>query len=121
MVMSFRKIVKPGDLNPANCLFGGQMMKWLDEAAAIYATCQLKTKQIVTKRVSDLIFENPAYQGDIIEFFCSMKRYGRTSFTVEVLARTKELDGPSRHIVTADVVFVSVDNNGKSTPHRYKE
>jgi acyl-CoA hydrolase len=120
-IMSFRKMVKPEDLNPSNRLFGGEIMRWLDEAAAMYAACQLKTNKIVTIKVSELLFKSPGYQGDVVEFFCKTIRVGKSSFTVGVTAKTKEIDTPSREIVTAELVFVSIDENGKPTPHNLKE
>ena len=36
-----RKIVKPQDLNPNGTLFGGAVLSWIDEEAAIYVLCQL--------------------------------------------------------------------------------
>ena len=41
-----RKLVKPGDLNPRRTLFGGQVLKWIDEEAAIFAICQLGSPNI---------------------------------------------------------------------------
>jgi hypothetical protein len=35
-----RKWVKPEDLNPNGALFGGSLLRWIDEEAAIYAICQ---------------------------------------------------------------------------------
>ena len=32
-----RKWVKPEDLNPNGTLFGGSLLRWIDEEAAIYA------------------------------------------------------------------------------------
>ena len=93
-------------------------MKWLDEAAAIYAACQLRTTRLVTKCVSSLTFDNPAYQGDIVEFYCETERVGKTSFTVKVRARTKELGcAAARNIVTAKIIFVSIGEDGKPVPH----
>ncbi len=116
--MSFRKIVRPTDLNAADCLFGGQMMKWLDEAAAIFATCKLETKSLVTLKVSECRFFSPAFNGDIIEFFCSVKKFGKTSLTVKVEANTKTIGSSNpEHIVTATVVFVTVDCNGRPERH----
>lgn len=123
--MSFRKLVMPKDLNPSNRLFGGRMMEWLDEAAAIYASCKLDTDQLVTLKVSELLFQNPGHQGDIIEFFCSTEAAGDKSFTVKVVAKTKPLgnyiDTDSKHIVTANIIFVAIDNKGRTVPHNYKE
>ncbi len=36
-----RKWIKPEDLNPNGTLFGGSLLKWIDEEAAIYAIVQL--------------------------------------------------------------------------------
>ena len=46
-----RKWVKPEDLNANGTLFGGSLLKWIDEEAAIYAMCQLDNKRVVTKRI----------------------------------------------------------------------
>ena len=49
-----RKWIKPEDLNPNGSLFGGTLLKWIDEEAAIYTVCQLDTKAIVTKYISEI-------------------------------------------------------------------
>jgi len=33
-----RKWIKPEDLNPNGSLFGGRLLSWIDEEAAIFAT-----------------------------------------------------------------------------------
>ena len=37
MIYRTRKLIKPSDLNPRGTLFGGQLLKWIDEEAAILA------------------------------------------------------------------------------------
>jgi len=32
-----RKLIKPGDLNANNTLFGGTLLKWIDEEAGIFS------------------------------------------------------------------------------------
>ena len=44
-----RKWVKPEDLNPNGTLFGGSLLRWIDEEAAIYAIVQLGNQRVVTK------------------------------------------------------------------------
>ncbi len=41
-----RKLIKPEDLNAGHTLFGGQLLKWIDEEAAIYAMCQLNNRRV---------------------------------------------------------------------------
>jgi len=49
-----RKLVKPEDLNPRKTLFGGRVLQWIDEEAAIFAICQLGSSNIVTKAMSEI-------------------------------------------------------------------
>ena len=48
-----RKWVKPEDLNPNGTLFGGSLLAWIDEEAALYTVVQLENKHIVTKFISE--------------------------------------------------------------------
>ena len=102
-----RKLIKPEDLNAGGTLFGGQLLKWIDEEAAIYAICQLETNCLVTKHIGEISFESPALKGDIVEFGLETKAVGRTSITVSCLVRNK---ATKKTICFADdVVFVKVD------------
>ena len=56
-----RKVVKPGDLNPMNALFGGRLLEWVDEECFIYCGCQLKHTRLVTKFISEINFASPAH------------------------------------------------------------
>ena len=120
LLMTYRKLVKPEDLNPANRLFGGRIMEWADEAAAIYAMCQMRTKNIVTLKVSEILFKNPAQQGDILEFFCQKKHIGSTSMTIELFIYRKEIPGKLEDpemILQCDFTFVALNADGRPTPH----
>jgi len=119
--MTYRKLVAPEDMNPADRLFGGRIMQWADEAVALYAMCQMKTKSIVTLKVSEILFKNPAYRGDILEFYTKNKKVGKSSLQVECVVKRKaipqkEVDALDT-ILQCDFTFVSIDENGHSTPH----
>ncbi|MDC3181432.1 acyl-CoA thioesterase, partial [Flavobacteriaceae bacterium] len=62
-----RKWVKPEDLNPNGTLFGGRLLEWIDEEAALYTIIQLENSRIVTKYISEINFMSSAKQGDIVE------------------------------------------------------
>jgi len=110
-----RKLVSPPDLNPANTLFGGQLLRWIDEEAAIYAMCQLNTNHVVTKFMSEIDFIAPAYQGDIIEIGAEVIALGRTSITLRCEVRIKDTDVI---VIKIDkIVLVYVDQNGRPKPH----
>ena len=90
-------------------------MSFLDEEAAIYAMCQLDTKSIVTKLISEINFESPARQNDVIEIGVETISLGRTSITLRAEIRNKDT---GRSICKIEkIVFVSVDSEGKPTPH----
>lgn len=120
-ILTYRRLVKFEDLNQTGRLFGGRLMEWIDEAAAMYAMCQLQTKKIVTLKVSELIFKEPIDNGDILEFFASTKHIGRTSFTVAMEVRKKAIqtDQTPSLALTCDLTFVTVDQEGHATPNRF--
>jgi acyl-CoA hydrolase len=113
-----RKLVKPGDLNPRGTLFGGQLLKWIDEEASIFAVCQLGDSNIVTKIMSEINFVKTAKTGDIIEFGMDIVSFGTTSVTLCCDVRNKKT---KESIIKIDkIVFVLLDENGKPTPHGKK-
>ena len=110
-----RKLIKYEDLNSRGSLFGGQLLKWIDEEASIYTICQLETNKIVTKLMSEINFMKPAYLNDVIEIGTDVVSFGRTSITLEVVARIKDT---KNEILKIDkIVFFSVDEDGRPTPH----
>lgn len=114
-----RKMVKGEDLNGAGNLFGGKALAWIDEEAAIYAFCQLKARNLVTKAMSTINFRSPAKQGDIIEIGCDVVRFGTTSVTVKCSMRNKTTH---QEIITVDeIVFVNLDDNGQPMAHGVSE
>ncbi|MCR8921998.1 acyl-CoA thioesterase [Dasania sp. GY-MA-18] len=113
-----RRIVKPTDLNPSNTLFGGQLLSWIDEEAAIFASCQMNTQMIVTKFISEIDFKKPAVSGDVIEFGLSVTNVGTTSLTVNCEVRKK---ATNEIIISIDkMVFVALDQQGMPTVYNYK-
>ena len=110
-----RKWIKPEDLNANHTLFGGKLLQWIDEEAALYAIIQLENPRTVTKYISEINFVNSAKQGDIIEIGIEVANFGRTSITLSCEVRNKMTH---KTIITIDkIVFVSLDENGNPQPH----
>lgn len=110
-----RKWVKPEDLNPNNSLFGGRLLQWIDEEAALYAIVQLGNRHIVTKFISEINFISAPKQGDMIEIEITAIDFGRTSLTMRCEVKNKMTKAM---ILTIDkLVFVNLDENGNPTPH----
>lgn len=110
-----RKMIMPAHLNGANNLFGGQALAWMDEEAAVFAACQLKDPNVVTKIISTVNFKAPAKRGDIVEIGCKLVEFGRTSITVSCAIRNKTTRA---EIVSVDkIVMVLLDGNGAPKAH----
>ena len=110
-----RKWIKPEDLNPNGTLFGGTLLRWIDEEAVIYAIVQLGNPNIVTKFISEINFVSSARQGDIIELGITATQFGNTSITLTCEVRNKIT---RKTILSIDkMVFVNLDSDGNPTPH----
>lgn len=109
-------------LNAGHSLFGGLLVQWVDEAASIYVMRLLGTRNVVTKKISEVIYDEPTYLGDILDIFMRVKDVGRTSITIEcvVQARKVEAHENTRTILNCNLVFVKVDGIGKPAPHNFK-
>ncbi|MBB4117912.1 acyl-CoA hydrolase [Mesonia hippocampi] len=110
-----RKWIKPEDLNPNGTLFGGRLLEWIDEEAALYAIIQLENPKTVTKFMSEIDFRSSAREGDIIEIGIDILKFGTASLTLTCQVRNKMTH---EVIIAIDkIVMVSLDENGKAIPH----
>jgi acyl-CoA hydrolase len=110
-----RKWVKPEDLNPNHSLFGGRLLQWIDEEAALYAIIQLENTKVVTKFISEINFISSARQGDIIEIGIEATHFGSSSITLRCEVRNKMTH---QTIITVDkIVMVNLDSDGNPAPH----
>lgn len=110
-----RKWVKPEDLNPNHSLFGGKLLAWIDEEAALYSIVQLENPRVVTKHMSEINFISSAKQGDIVEIGLDVVKFGNSSLVLKCEVRnmmTRET------IITIDTItMVSLGQDGKPVAH----
>ena len=110
-----RKWVKPEDLNANGTLFGGKVLAWIDEEAALYSIVQLENKKVVTKYMSEINFMSNAQKGDIIEIGIEVVKFGTTSITLNCEVRNKMTH---ESIVTVDnIIMVNLDDMGNPKAH----
>lgn len=110
-----RRLVKHADLNPNGTLFGGRMLEWIDEEAAIFTMCQLGNAKIVTAHMSDINFESTAVLGEVVEIGTALVKFGRSSITVSCEVRNKNTK--KTIISVGEIVFVNLGPDGKPMPH----
>lgn len=114
-----RKWVRPEDLNANGTLFGGSLLKWIDEEATIYAIVQMGNRRVVTKIMSEINFVASAQEGDIIEMGLTATEFGRSSLTMRAEVRNMIT---RNSILTIDrIVFVNLGDDGRPAPHGYSE
>lgn len=110
-----RKWIKPEDLNPNGTLFGGRLLEWIDEEAALYAIIQLENPRTVTKYMSEIDFRSSARIGDIIEIGIEAMSFGTASLTLRCEVRNKM----TRDVIISieRIVMVGLDEDGKALAH----
>ena len=114
-----QKWVRPEDLNANGTLFGGSLLKWIDEEATIYAIVQMGNRRVVTKIMSEINFVASAQEGDIIEMGLTATEFGRSSLTMRAEVRNMIT---RNSILTIDrIVFVNLGEDGRPAPHGFTE
>ncbi|MGB7948473.1 MAG: hotdog domain-containing protein [Candidatus Binatia bacterium] len=111
---TLRITMLPRDTNARGTIFGGVILSHIDLAGAIAASRQAP-RNFVTRAMREVGFIAPVYVGDVVSFYTSVLRHGRTSVTVQVLVeaeRSKEPWGQIK-VTEAEVVYVAVDAAGQ--------
>jgi acyl-CoA hydrolase len=114
-----RHTVMYPDCNTTNRLFGGRLMQWIDEAAGMYVRCQMQRDRVVTAQVDRLSFRRPTELGEIIEIYCKVLRFGRTSIQLAVVVTNLDPENPAarRTKLETQMVWVAVDEDGRPTAY----
>ena len=98
-------------------LFGGVMLSWLDEAGAIFACQACDTPRMVTKKISEVVFNKPVRPGQIIKIYGEVRGVGNRSITIHLEARRHSVyNGSQRTVLTTDMTFVRIDGDGEAIP-----
>lgn len=106
-------LVMPSDTNPAGNVHGGVIMKHIDNTAGIVAYRHARAN-VVTASIDRLDFHNPAFVGELLTLKANLNYVGRTSMEIGVRVEGENLlSGDVRHIASAYLTFVSLDENHK--------
>ena len=105
--------VFPNDLNSKYTVFGGLVMSLCDRTALIVAE-RHSGKTCVTAAVDSLNFLAPARAGDTLVVKAAVNRSWRSSMEIGVhVAAEDSFSGDTRHVVSAYLTFVALDDAGK--------
>ena len=105
-------IVRPNHLNAVGRLFGGILMQWIDEVAALTAKRHAH-RNVTTASVDNLRFLKGAYQNDVIIITGRITYVGRTSMEVQADTYIEDLEERRTHINQAFFTMVALDENDK--------
>jgi uncharacterized protein (TIGR00369 family) len=106
----------PSDANPYGNVHGGEIMKLIDACAGAAATRHARSR-VVTARIDELSFLAPVYVGHLVTAFASVNHVGRSSMEVGVRVDSEDLlTGTGAHVASAYLVFVAIDEAGRSVP-----
>ena len=106
---SLRVVPMPADANYHGDIFGGWIMSQADIAGSIPASPRARGR-VATVAVNSFTFKEPVLMGDLVSFFASITRVGRTSIgvDVEVYAQRNPTDEITVKVTEASLTYVAV-------------
>lgn len=114
--METYKLVMPENLNHYGRLFGGYMLKWVDEMAWVAATLDYPNHRFVTIGMDRVEFRHGVKEGTILRFVAERSRVGTTSISYQITVFRNHETDPQRAIFSTTVTMVNVDEDGNKTP-----
>lgn len=111
---TIRVAAMPSDANYSGDMFGGWIMGQVDIAGSIPALHRAKGR-VVTVAVNSFVFKEPIFMGDIVSFYATILKVGRTSITVdvEVYAQRDPAKPVCVKVTEATLTYVAVGDDRK--------
>jgi acyl-CoA hydrolase len=110
------RLMLPTDVNFAGNVFGGTVMRALDEVAYVVASRHAR-RNVVTASVDRMDFLAPLHLRDVVHFTGQVTYVGRSSMEIWVHIEAEDLYGTFRRTVgNAYVTMVALDEDGRPTP-----
>jgi acyl-CoA thioesterase YciA len=117
MELVLKVIPMPADCNASGDIFGGWVMAQVDLAGSVIPA-RYAQGRIATVAVKEFIFKQPVRPGDILSFYASTVRLGRTSVTVkvEVFAERLHIQRQYTKVTEATLTYVAITEQGAPRP-----
>ena len=110
------RMMMPMDANVAGNVFGGTILRLIDEIASIVAIRHAR-KNVVTASIDRMDFLAPVYVGDLLRLNASINYVHRTSMEVGVRVEAENpLTGQVRHTGTCLLTYVALDKDRRPAP-----
>lgn len=111
----FVRILTRANMNGADRLFGGDLLTWMDDTAAVSAR-RYANSAVTTACIERLRFLRPARQNETIVVSARVIWTGRTSMVVLVQAETEDLDGTRHPVADGYFTLVALDADERPRP-----
>ncbi len=109
-------VMMPYHANPAGNVNGGVIMQLIDDAAFVIATRYARTN-VVTASIERIDFHRPVHVGDLLTLKGCLNLTHRSSMEIGVRVISEDMrTGEQRHIASAYLTFVAMDENLRPTP-----
>lgn len=103
----------PQDANIQGNVYGGTIMKLMDEVAGAVAARHCR-RNVVTASVDRMDFFRPVYIGNLLTLKSSVNYVGKTSLEIGVRIEAEDLKtGEILHTGSSYLTFVALDSEGK--------
>ena len=118
---AIRVTLMPKDTNVHGTIFGGVLLSHLDLAGAVAA--RRHCERMVTVKMTEVVFHEPVFGGDLVSFYADVVRIGNTSITVKVTVEAQRHwgSGEATKVTEAEIVYVNVDENRCPVPITRRE
>ena len=111
--VTMTELVLPNDTNTLYNLMGGQLMHWIDVAAAISAQ-KHSSRIVVTASVDNISFEKPVHLGNVITLEAQVTRAFNSSMEVFIKVIAEDIPAEKKiETNSAFFTFVAVDQSGR--------
>ncbi|MBB6447341.1 acyl-CoA thioesterase [Bacillus benzoevorans] len=109
-------LVSPPDTNVNGTMFGGKLMAYIDDIAAIAAMRHAR-RTVVTASNDSVDFLHPIFQGNSVCLEAFVTYTGTSSMEVFVRVISENMLSGERNVCAISfLTFVALDENGKPTP-----
>ncbi|WP_151449031.1 acyl-CoA thioesterase [Lacisediminimonas profundi] len=109
-----RVMPMPADANVHGDVFGGWIMSQVDIAGSLPAVRRANGR-VATIAVNSFVFKQPVFVGDLLSFYSTVVKVGRTSITVnvEVYAERNRLQADVVKVTEATLTYVATGEDRK--------
>ncbi len=122
--MDTYSFVRPEHLNHHNFLFGGQLLKWVDEYTWLAAALEYPRCILVTRAMDNISFTKRVCSGAILRFNIEWKSQGYSSVTYTTKVFAQELENGEESLVfSTNVTFACINeqNEKQMLPERIQK